>query len=438
MGTPDISKEALENIYNAGFEIVGVVTQPDRPSGRGMKVIYSPVKEYALEKGFKIFQPEKISKNDEFKDEIRALDVDLVVVVSYGVILPKSFINIPKLGCVNLHPSMLPKYRGPAPIQWAILNGDEKTGVTIMYINEKMDAGDIIVQEEVAIDPDETTGDLWARLSKIGARMLVESIKKIEDGTIKFSYDKADRMWLKGRNILEKMGFCQYEVSNFAKKGFEARHNSAYWKQKNYVGVGAGASGTIYDFEKKSAVRWTNTLSIPAYIRGVDEEASSFSKNLSCFKRNIEELDEETLEFEFLMLGFRKIALLVRGEGFIQEYCIKPLPEIAVPPDLHMTFVKIIAPKASVKIMVGLVKWAVTENPDGHQDGVSAVPAETVPCQGSFVPGIVLIPLPEIIGISDQKPLRPGFVKNMDVSPGYFGVGSGFDALKKIRGSGNS
>ena len=129
MGTPDISKEALENIYNAGFEIVGVVTQPDRPSGRGMKVIYSPVKEYALEKGFKIFQPEKISKNDEFKDEIRALDVDLVVVVSYGVILPKSFINIPKLGCVNLHPSMLPKYRGPAPIQWAILNGDEKTGV---------------------------------------------------------------------------------------------------------------------------------------------------------------------------------------------------------------------------------------------------------------------------------------------------------------------
>ena len=131
--------------------------------------------------------------------------------------------------------------------------------------------------------------------------------KKIEDGTIKFSYDKADRMWLKGRDILEKMGFCQYEVSNFAKKGFEARHNSAYWKQKNYVGAGAGASGTIYDFEKKSAVRWTNTLSIPAYIRGVDEEASSFSKNLSCFKRNIEELDEETLEFEFLMLGFRQL-----------------------------------------------------------------------------------------------------------------------------------
>ena len=184
MGTPDISRNALEEIDKAGFEIIGVVTQPDRPSGRGMKVIYSPVKEYALEKGFKIFQPEKISKNDEFKDEIKALNPDLVVVVSYGVILPKSFINIPKLGCINLHPSMLPKYRGPAPIQWAILNGDEKTGVTIMYINEKMDAGDIIVQEEVDIDPDETTGDLWNRLSKIGARMLVESMKKVEDGTV--------------------------------------------------------------------------------------------------------------------------------------------------------------------------------------------------------------------------------------------------------------
>jgi oxygen-independent coproporphyrinogen-3 oxidase len=129
--------------------------------------------------------------------------------------------------------------------------------------------------------------------------------KKIEDGKIKFSYEKADRMWLKGRNILEKMGFFQYEVSNFARKGFEARHNSSYWKQENYVGAGAGASGTIYDFEKKSALRWTNTLSIPAYIRGVED--ASASKNLSSLKRNIENLDEETLEFEFLMLGFRQL-----------------------------------------------------------------------------------------------------------------------------------
>lgn len=183
MGTPDFAKESLENLYNSGYDICGVVTTPDRPAGRGMKLNISPVKEYALEKNLKIFQPEKITNNTEFKDEIRDLNPDLVCVVSYGVILPKSFLKIPKLGCINVHPSMLPKYRGPAPIQWAILNGDKKTGVTIMYLNEQMDAGDIIMQKEVEIDEDETTGQLWDRLSKIGAELLLESIKNIENGT---------------------------------------------------------------------------------------------------------------------------------------------------------------------------------------------------------------------------------------------------------------
>lgn len=183
MGTPDFAKESLENLYNNGYEICGVVTTPDRPSGRGMKLNISPVKEYALEKKLNIFQPEKITNNTEFKDEIKALNPDLVCVVSYGVILPKSFLKIPRLGCINVHPSMLPKYRGPAPIQWAILNGDKKTGVTIMYLNEKMDAGDIIIQKEVEIGDDETTGELWNRLSKIGAELLIESIKNIENGT---------------------------------------------------------------------------------------------------------------------------------------------------------------------------------------------------------------------------------------------------------------
>ncbi|WP_294429507.1 radical SAM family heme chaperone HemW [uncultured Treponema sp.] len=116
--------------------------------------------------------------------------------------------------------------------------------------------------------------------------------KKIEDGKINFSFERADRMWIKGRNILEKMGFMQYEVSNFSKKGFESRHNQTYWHQENYIGVGAGASGTWYDFDKKSALRWTNTLSIPSYIE-------------SALNRKTEQLDEQTLEFEFLMLGFR-------------------------------------------------------------------------------------------------------------------------------------
>lgn len=183
MGTPDFAKESLEKLYESGYDICGVVTTPDRPAGRGMKLVASPVKQYAITKNLKIFQPEKITNNTEFKNEIKELNPDLVCVVSYGIILPKSFLKIPKLGCINVHPSMLPKYRGPAPIQWAILNGDKKTGVTIMYLNEQMDAGDIITQKEVDIHEDETTGELWNRLSTIGAELLYESVKKIEDGT---------------------------------------------------------------------------------------------------------------------------------------------------------------------------------------------------------------------------------------------------------------
>lgn len=185
MGTPDFARDSLDKLYSNGYEICGVVTVPDRPAGRGMKMLASPVKEYAIEKNLKLFQPEKISNNDEFKNEIRSLEPDLVCVVSYGVILPKSFLKIPPLGCINVHPSMLPKYRGSAPIQWAVLNGDKTTGVTIMYLNEKMDAGDIITQEEVEIGADETSGELWNRLSKIGADLLEKSVKDISNGIIK-------------------------------------------------------------------------------------------------------------------------------------------------------------------------------------------------------------------------------------------------------------
>lgn len=185
MGTPDFAKESLEKLLNNGYEICGVVTTPDRPAGRGMKLVASPVKEYAMSKELEIFQPEKITNNTEFKDKIKKLEPDLVCVVSYGIILPKSFLKIPKLGCINIHPSMLPKYRGPAPIQWAILNGDKTTGVTIMYLNEQMDAGDIIIQKEIEIGDDETTGELWNRLSKVGADLLIETIQNIENGKAK-------------------------------------------------------------------------------------------------------------------------------------------------------------------------------------------------------------------------------------------------------------
>ncbi len=183
MGTPDFARDSLEAVYNAGYEIIGVVTNPDRPKGRGMKMISSPVKEFALEKELKIYQPEKVKNNIEFIDEIKSLNPDVICVVAYGKILPEEILNIPKLGCINVHGSLLPKYRGAAPIQWAILNGDKETGVTTMYMDKGMDTGDMILKEKVTIGEDETTGELWDRLSKIGGKLLVKTLEQIEART---------------------------------------------------------------------------------------------------------------------------------------------------------------------------------------------------------------------------------------------------------------
>ena len=183
MGTPDFAKESLEGIYNAKHEILAVVTNQDKPKGRGMKMIPTPVKEFALEKELKIFQPEKVKNNTDFINEIKKLNPDIICVVAYGKILPKEILEIPKLGCINVHASLLPKYRGAAPIQWAILNGDKVTGVTTMYMDEGMDTGDMILKKEVEIGENETTGELWDRLSKIGGKLLVETLEQIQSGT---------------------------------------------------------------------------------------------------------------------------------------------------------------------------------------------------------------------------------------------------------------
>ena len=184
MGTPDFAKEALEKLYDAGHKIAFVVTPPDRPKGRGMKMLACEVKEFALEKQLKVYQPEKLS---EIKQQIIDENPDMIVVVSYGKFLPKSILNKPKYGCINVHPSLLPQYRGSAPIQWAILNGDKITGTTIMKMNEKMDAGDIILQKEVSILENETTGELWDRLAKISSELLLDAIEQIENGTAKYT-----------------------------------------------------------------------------------------------------------------------------------------------------------------------------------------------------------------------------------------------------------
>ena len=183
MGTPDFAKESLEAVYNARHEILAVVTNPDRPKGRGMKLVASPVKEFALEKNLKIYQPEKVKNNVEFIEEIKRLKPDAICVVAYGKILPKEILEISKFGCINVHGSLLPQYRGAAPIQWAVLNGDKKTGITTMYMDTGMDTGDMILKEEIEIGEDDTTGEIWEKLSKIGADLLVKTLNQIEEGT---------------------------------------------------------------------------------------------------------------------------------------------------------------------------------------------------------------------------------------------------------------
>lgn len=184
MGTPDFAKESLEALYNANHEILAVVTNPDKPKGRGMKMVASPVKEFSIEKGLKIYQPVKVRNNEEFINEINNLEPEVICVVAYGKILPKEILDIPKYGCINVHGSLLPKYRGAAPIQWAVLNGDKTTGITTMYMDVGMDTGDMILKEEVKIGEDETTGELWEKLSKIGGKVLVETLERIENGTV--------------------------------------------------------------------------------------------------------------------------------------------------------------------------------------------------------------------------------------------------------------
>lgn len=182
MGTPDFARESLKAIYEAGHNILGVVTNVDRPRGRGMKLQPSEVKEYALEKGLTIYQPERVKKNQEFIEEMEKLKPDAICVVAYGKLLPKKILNIPKYGCINVHGSLLPKYRGAAPIQWAVLNGEKVTGVTTMYMDVGMDTGDMILKEEVAIGENETTGELWDKLAKKGGELLVETLAQLEKG----------------------------------------------------------------------------------------------------------------------------------------------------------------------------------------------------------------------------------------------------------------
>ena len=183
MGTPDIAATCLKKIIADGFNVVGVYTQPDRPKGRGMKMVYSPVKEVAVANGLPVYQPENF-RDEETVAQLQELAPDVVAVVAYGRILPQTVLDIPTDGCINIHASILPAYRGSAPYQWAVLDGLEETGVTAMYLCREMDAGDVIDVAKTPIGPDETAGELLDRLAVLGADLLSVTLKKFEKGAV--------------------------------------------------------------------------------------------------------------------------------------------------------------------------------------------------------------------------------------------------------------
>lgn len=184
MGTPEFAVPSLKALVEAEHDICGVFTQPDKPKNRGMRLQASPVKEYALSVGLQVFQPAKM-RDGEALAILRELKPDLIVVAAYGKILPVDILELPPLGCINVHSSLLPKYRGAAPINWAILNGEDETGVTIQRMAEGIDTGDILAQTKTAIDASENAAQLLTRLAKLGAELLVETVREIRIGSVR-------------------------------------------------------------------------------------------------------------------------------------------------------------------------------------------------------------------------------------------------------------
>ena len=351
MGTPDFAKESLEAVYNSKNEVLAVVTNPDKPKGRGMKMIASPVKEFALEKNFKIYQPTKVRNNAEFIEEIKALNPDLLCVVAYGKILPKELLDIPKYGAINVHGSLLPEYRGAAPIQWAVLNGDKRTGITTMFMDIGMDTGDMILKEETEIGEDETTGELWDRLSKIGAKLLVKTIEKIEQAKEQIEQEEDKNKQEKTKSVTNnnlKSNNCENMNNNLSEKN-ETTQND-YCKTNNEILekvkkiVGAEKQGENYTLapmiEKEMAkIDWNKkSKEIKNLVRGLNPIMGAYSflndKKIKFWKIDImpiEELEKifpEIKEYESRMkklepgtIAFadnKKGIFIKTGDGFIK------------------------------------------------------------------------------------------------------------------------
>ena len=214
MGTPDFSVGTLEALIKAGHEVVLAVTQPDKPKGRGKTMQFPPVKEAALAHEIEVYQPRRV-REPECVEYLKKFNADIIVVVAFGQILPKAILDMPRFGCVNVHASLLPKYRGAAPIQWAVINGDAVTGVTTMRMDEGLDTGDMIMKEEIVLDEKETGGSLFDRLSVVGADLCVRTLAAIENGTA--TYTKQDHEAATKTTIIKK----QFGIIDWTKPAAE-------------------------------------------------------------------------------------------------------------------------------------------------------------------------------------------------------------------------
>lgn len=211
MGTPDFAVPVLEALCDAGHEVAAVVTQPDKPRGRGKEMQYTPVKESALERGIEVYQPVKV-KDEAFVQILKEINPDVIVVVAFGQILPSAILHMPKYGCINVHASLLPKYRGAAPIQWVIIDGEKETGITTMQMDEGLDTGDMMLKAVISIDEKETGGSLHDKLAGIGGTLIVDTLKQVEEGSIVLEkQDDSKSNYAKMLN--KKLGRIDFEKS---------------------------------------------------------------------------------------------------------------------------------------------------------------------------------------------------------------------------------
>ena len=212
MGTPDFAVNPLHALAEAGYEVAGVITQPDKPKGRGKTMLPTPVKEEALKHGFPVYQPVKV-RDPEFLQVLEKLDPDIIVVAAFGQIIPKSILELPKYGCINIHASLLPKYRGAAPIQQAVIDGEKESGVTIMRMGTGLDTGDMISRIVVPIAKDETGGTLFDKLAEAGAKLLVETLPHIFDGTAVYEKQPEESPTPYAGMITKQMGLINFGKS---------------------------------------------------------------------------------------------------------------------------------------------------------------------------------------------------------------------------------